>query len=70
MKDTYCFLLLAAVWVPITGCENKLNRQNNMACIIVFIQYCTARIDREIPETLDCYLVQIEVSGPIKVLPQ
>lgn len=111
MKGAYCFLLLAALWVHITGCENKLNQQNNIlaaennskdqldilavkgkyedelmavpgvvgvgigeckakACIIVFIQYRTAQIDREIPETLDGYPVQIEVTGPIKVLPQ
>ncbi len=40
------------------------------ACIIVFIQYRTAQIDREIPETLDGYPVQTEVAGPIKALPQ
>jgi len=33
MKGTYCFLLLAAVWVPITGCENKLNQQNNILTV-------------------------------------
>lgn len=30
MKDIYCYLLLAAVWVPMTGCETKSNEQNNI----------------------------------------
>lgn len=109
MKGTYCFLLLAAVWVPMTGCE-MTNEQNNMTletnskdqldilavkgkyegelmavpgvvgvgigdcngneCIVVLVQERTAQIDRQIPGTLDGYPVYIEVSGPIKALPQ
>lgn len=30
MKDIYCYLLLAAVWVPMTGCETKSSEQNNI----------------------------------------
>ncbi|MGH8628992.1 MAG: hypothetical protein ACREYC_28305 [Gammaproteobacteria bacterium] len=111
MKGTYCFLLLAAVWIPMTGCEKKANEQNNVLmvettskdqlnilavkgkyegelmaipgvvgvgigdcngkeCIVVLIQDRTARIDREVPKTLDGYPVHIEVTGPIKALPQ
>jgi hypothetical protein len=111
MKGAYCFLLLAAVWVPMTGCEKKPNEQNNIPtfeknskvqlniltvkekyeselmaipgvvgvgigdcngkqCIVVLIQDRTAQTDREMPGTLDGYPVQIEVTGPIKALPQ
>jgi hypothetical protein len=43
---------------------------NGKECIVVLIRDRTAQVDREMPGTLDGYPVQIEVTGPIKALPQ